>query len=502
METMSYPCSPLLSFPAHEESGYFIWSSQAALHVDPCSDQQEDLDLLDTMVLDSNELHQHDAPDVDVSINCDDRIFGQESVNLAAIQEELLEEDSLSDLLLAGAEAVEAGDSILASVAFSRLDDFLSGIPENGAASSFDRLAYHFDQGLRSRMSSASTGCYQPEPLPSGNMLVHQIIQELSPFVKFAHFTTNQAILDAIIGDMDVHVVDLNIGEGIQWSSLMSDLARCGALMTQLYGCYRSLPTLWNFHFNTIPSVHNEDELHAFFEDCKGSVIVSCDTTSMYYKSLSTLHSLLLVCVKKLQPKLVVTIEEDLVRIGRGVSPSSASFVEFFFEALHHFTTVFESMASCFIGSSYEPCLRLVEMELLGPRIQDFVVKYGSVRVEANASEVLEGFMACELSACNIAQARMLVGLFNRVFEVVFKKISLLMVYYISLGKNDLREPNKVIWSSLAAGCGSHGIVVLAFYAADKLLEFKPKGIETYIHPAVERAHFHKEDRMWQEYEN
>jgi hypothetical protein len=54
----------------------------------------------------------------------------------------------------------------------------------------------------------------------------------------------------------------------------------------------------------------------------------------------------------------------------------------------------------------------------------------------------------------------------------------------------------------LAAGCGSHGIVVLAFYAADKLLEFKPKGIETYIHPAVERTHFHKEDRMWQEYEN
>nr|AAX95462.1 SCARECROW gene regulator-like protein, putative [Oryza sativa Japonica Group]ABA91593.1 GRAS family transcription factor containing protein [Oryza sativa Japonica Group] len=472
------------------------------------------------MVLDSNELHQHDAPDVDVSINCDDRIFGQESVNLAAIQEELLEEDSLSDLLLAGAEAVEAGDSILASVAFSRLDDFLSGIPENGAASSFDRLAYHFDQGLRSRMSSASTGCYQPEPLPSGNMLVHQIIQELSPFVKFAHFTTNQAILDAIIGDMDVHVVDLNIGEGIQWSSLMSDLARCGGksfrltAITTYADCHASthdtvvrllsefadsleLP----FQYNSI-CVHNEDELHAFFEDCKGSVIVSCDTTSMYYKSLSTLQSLLLVCVKKLQPKLVVTIEEDLVRIGRGVSPSSASFVEFFFEALHHFTTVFESMASCFIGSSYEPCLRLVEMELLGPRIQDFVVKYGSVRVEANASEVLEGFMACELSACNIAQARMLVGLFNRVFGVVFKKISLLMVYYISLGKNDLREPNKVIWSSLAAGCGSHGIVVLAFYAADKLLEFKPKGIETYIHPAVERAHFHKEDRMWQEYEN
>uniref|UniRef100_A0A0E0MCS1 Uncharacterized protein n=1 Tax=Oryza punctata TaxID=4537 RepID=A0A0E0MCS1_ORYPU len=377
------------------------------------------------MALDSNELHQHDAPDVDLSVNCDDRILGHENCNLAAIQEELLEEDSLSDLLLAGAEAVEAGDSILASVAFSRLDDSLSGILENGAASSFDRLAYHFDQ----------------EPLPSGTMLVNQIIQGLSPFVKFAHFTTNQAILDATVGDMDVHVVDLNIGEGIQWSSLMSDLARRGGNSFRLtaitiYGEYndsthatavRLLPEFAEslelpFQYNSI-CVHNEDELHAFFEDCKGSVIVSCDTTSMYYKSLNTLQSVLLVCVKKLQPKLVVIVEEDLVRIGRGAStPSNASFVEFFFEALHHFTTVFESLVSCFSGSNYEACLRLVEMELVGPRIQDFVGKYGSVRVEANASEVLEGFMACELSACNIAQARMLVGLFNRVFGVVYEK--------------------------------------------------------------------------------
>uniref|UniRef100_J3N695 Uncharacterized protein n=1 Tax=Oryza brachyantha TaxID=4533 RepID=J3N695_ORYBR len=445
METISYPCSPLLSFPTHEESIYSIWPSQASLHenanlhADPCSDQQKDLDSLDTMAIDSNELHhQHDAPDVDVPVSCGDRVLGQENGNLAAIQEELLEEDSLSDLLLAGAEAVEAGDSILASIAFLRLDDFLSGVPENSAASSFDRLAYHFDQGLRSRMSSACNGCYQPQPLPSGNMLVHQIIQELSPFVKFANFTTNQAILDATVGDMDVHVVDLNIGEGIQWSSLMSDLARCGGksfrLTTVTGDCNDSthdtavrllsefaesleLP----FQYNSI-FMHNEEELHAFSEDCKGSVIVSCDTTSLYYKPLSTLQNVLLVFVKKLQPKLVVTVEEDLVRIGRGASPFSTCFVEFFFEALHHFTTVFESLASCFSGSNYETCLRLVEMELMGPRIQDFVGNYGSVRVEANASEVLEGFRACELSACNIAQARMLVGLFNRVFGVVCEK--------------------------------------------------------------------------------
>ncbi|KAG8090745.1 hypothetical protein GUJ93_ZPchr0011g28475 [Zizania palustris] len=42
-------------------------------------------------------------------------------------------------------------------------------------------------------------------------------------------------------------------------------------------------------------------------------------------------------------------------------------------------------------------------------------------------------------------------------------------------------ELNEAIWSSLVAGCRSHGNMELAFYAADKLLELKPKGIETYV---------------------
>nr|CAB3449086.1 unnamed protein product [Digitaria exilis] len=42
-------------------------------------------------------------------------------------------------------------------------------------------------------------------------------------------------------------------------------------------------------------------------------------------------------------------------------------------------------------------------------------------------------------------------------------------------------EPNEAIWSSLVAGCRSHGNMELAFYAADRLLDLKPKGIETYV---------------------
>ncbi|KAG0529644.1 hypothetical protein BDA96_05G115800 [Sorghum bicolor] len=42
-------------------------------------------------------------------------------------------------------------------------------------------------------------------------------------------------------------------------------------------------------------------------------------------------------------------------------------------------------------------------------------------------------------------------------------------------------EPNEAIWSSLVAGCRSHGNMDLAFYAADRLLELQPKGVETYV---------------------
>ncbi|XP_010244691.1 PREDICTED: pentatricopeptide repeat-containing protein At3g24000, mitochondrial-like [Nelumbo nucifera] len=42
-------------------------------------------------------------------------------------------------------------------------------------------------------------------------------------------------------------------------------------------------------------------------------------------------------------------------------------------------------------------------------------------------------------------------------------------------------EPNEVIWSILIAGCRSHGNMELGFYAAERLLELKPKDAETYV---------------------
>lgn len=42
-------------------------------------------------------------------------------------------------------------------------------------------------------------------------------------------------------------------------------------------------------------------------------------------------------------------------------------------------------------------------------------------------------------------------------------------------------EPNEIIWSILIAGCRTHGNMELCYYAAERLLEQKPKEIETYV---------------------
>ncbi|CAL5385714.1 unnamed protein product [Camellia sinensis] len=42
-------------------------------------------------------------------------------------------------------------------------------------------------------------------------------------------------------------------------------------------------------------------------------------------------------------------------------------------------------------------------------------------------------------------------------------------------------EPNEFIWSTIVAGCRSHGNLELGFYAAEQLLKLNPKNSETYV---------------------
>jgi hypothetical protein len=295
--------SPLFSATPRQYRFPVALHANATVSIDFPPNQPDAYGFFDTVGIDSSNFHEQYAFDADVFANCDERFLGKEGDNLAAIQEGLMEDNSGSDLLLTGVEAVEIRDSSLASAVLSKLDHLLHDICENAANSSLHHLAYHFAQGLRHQISGACSPPHPQEPPQPGLMSVRQMIQELSPFVKFAHFTTNQAILDATMDDMDVHVINFNIAEGVQWSSFMYDLAHHGDKSFHLtavitddsdYGNNTCHTTAWRlsefaeslglpFKYN-IHLVHHAGDLDDFCANGKGSVIISCDTTNLCYR--------------------------------------------------------------------------------------------------------------------------------------------------------------------------------------------------------------------------
>lgn len=263
-------------------------------------------------------------------------------------------------------------------------------------------------------------------------MPAYRMLQELSPFIKFAHFTANQAILEATADDPSVHVVDLNVGEGVQWAPLMSDLARHGGKTFHLTAADADSDAAaerWLLEFAEslgLPFRYSSlrlssDDLHGFVAaSCNsgggGSVIVSCDTTEESYSSLIRLQRHLLGAVKILQPKLVILIEHEVFRIDRNIAP----FTEFCGELLQHFAAMAESLERCLCDGGYGAWLGLVEKETLGPRIEDAVGRYEPLTGGPGAE--LEGLRACEISCFNVAQGKMLAGLFSRGFGVVHEE--------------------------------------------------------------------------------
>ncbi|KAK8942166.1 DELLA protein GAI1 [Platanthera guangdongensis] len=80
-------------------------------------------------------------------------------------------------------------------------------------AEALSRRIYRFPPNQDSSLDSAFSDILQ----------MH--FYESCPYLKFAHFTANQAILEAFTGFRRVHVIDFGMKQGMQWPALMQALA-------------------------------------------------------------------------------------------------------------------------------------------------------------------------------------------------------------------------------------------------------------------------------------
>ncbi|KAI3795229.1 hypothetical protein L1987_37878 [Smallanthus sonchifolius] len=133
----------------------------------------------------------------------------------------------LLTLLLQCVEAVAADN-------FEEANKMLSEISELSTqyGTSAQRVAAYFLKAMSARLMSTCLGIYSTLP---PNVTVSQglkkmtsafqVFNGINPFVKFSHFTANQAIQEAFEREDKVHIIDLDIMQGLQWHGLFHILA-------------------------------------------------------------------------------------------------------------------------------------------------------------------------------------------------------------------------------------------------------------------------------------
>ncbi|VAH28837.1 scarecrow-like protein 23 isoform X1 [Triticum aestivum] len=332
-------------------------------------------------------------------------------------------------LLLRCAEAV-AMDQL------PEAQDMLQEVAELASpfGSSPERVAAYFGDALCARVLSSYLGAYSPlalRPLAAAQSRrissAFQAYNALSPLVKFSHFTANKAILQALDGEDHVHVIDLDIMQGLQWPGLFHMLASRPRrpLSLRVTGLGASLDVL-EATGRRLADFAASLGLPFEFQPIDGKIGHVADTTALLgprhrHREATVVHWMhhclydvtgsdvgTVRLLKSLRPKLITIVEQDLGHSG--------DFLGRFVEALHYYSALFDALRDG--AGAAEEERHAVERQLLGAEIRNIVAvggpkRTGEVRVERWGDELRRaGFRPVSLAGSPAAQARLLIGMY------------------------------------------------------------------------------------------
>ena len=392
----------------------------------------------------------------------------------------------LVHLLMAAAEALTCATNSrdLARVILVRLKELVS--PTNGTT--MERLAAHFTDALQALLEGAggahsATAAKHHHCVIGGDHHHHQtdklaafqLLQDMSPYVKFGHFTANQAILEAVAHERRVHIVDYDVMEGAQWASLMQAFSsgkdgqpgphlRITALSRGGGSGRRSIATVQEtgrrltafaaslgqqFSFHQCRLDPDETFRPSSLKLVRGEVLVfNCmlHLPHLSYRAPDSIASFL-GGAKAVSPRLVTLVEEEVGPIVDG------GFVGRFMDSLHHYSAVYDSLEAGFPMQGRARAL--VERVFLGPRIAGSLARIYRTGGEEEEEEKKRGswgewlgaagFTGVPVSFANHCQAKLLVGLFNDGYAVEELGNNKLL-----LGWKSRRLLSASIWTSIS----------------------------------------------------
>ncbi|CAL9155654.1 protein NODULATION SIGNALING PATHWAY 2-like [Musa acuminata AAA Group] len=360
----------------------------------------------------------------------------------------------LVHLLVAAAEALAGPHKSpeLARVILVRLKELVlqAGAGAGVGGTSIERLTAHFTDALQGLLDgSTSAHCGGRNSFRDGHLHHHtsdvltafQLLQDMSPYIKFGHFTANQAILEETLGERRIHIIDYDIAEGVQWASLLQALvSRPGGsppphlrITAVTRGGSRAMRETGRllaafaasvgqpFSFSQCRLDADEQFRPAGVKVVKGETLVmNCvlhpTMNNTRSGSASSVASFLRGAVE-LGAKVVTLVEEE-----EQEQSEERGFVRRFMEELHRYSAVWDSLEAGFPMQG--KARGMVERVILAPRIAGAVGRaYRDSKEEETDGRwgkwmAVMGFGRVRISCFNHCQAKLLLGLFNDGYRV------------------------------------------------------------------------------------
>lgn len=273
----------------------------------------------------------------------------------------VMDEDSgirLVHMLMTCAELVQRGEFSLAGALIDEMQLLLARV---NSGCGIGKVAGYFVDALSRRLFTPQTAGLISSA--HENEILYHHFYEACPYLKFAHFTANQAILEAFDGHECVHVIDFNLMHGLQWPALIQALALRpgGPPLLRLTGIGPPSPdgrdSLREVGVRLAELARSVNVRFAFggvaaarLEDVKPWMLQVGPKEAVAVNSIMQLHRLLgsdptrgspintvLGWIRNLNPKIVTVVEQE-------ANHNQPEFFDRFTEALHYYSTMFDSL--------------------------------------------------------------------------------------------------------------------------------------------------------------
>lgn len=287
-----------------------------------------------------------------------------------------------------------------------------------------ERVVAYFAKAMASRVMNSWLGICSPLVTQKSIFGAFQVFNNISPFIKFAHFTSNQAILEAFHQRDRVHIVDLDIMQGLQWPALFHILATRieGPPHIRMTGMGTSIDLLQetgrhlssfagrlgiSFEFHPIAKKSGDIIDPSTIQGRRGeAVAVNWLQHSLYDATGPDWRTMRLL--EQLAPRVITLVEQDVTRMG--------SFLDRFVGSLHYYSTIFDSLGASLTHD--DPSRHSIEHCLLSREINNILAVGGPARSGEDkfncwrAELVRHCFTQVPMSGNSLAQAQLILNMF------------------------------------------------------------------------------------------